>query len=482
MIPFDEIFVSALKLLIFFKLVNSTGWIYSIILYFLILRLYNLFMLKTFKLEKMSANDKNFIGWNPQDKINLMAVFLFEENKFDKERLKDLLIEKLISKVQHFRHRIVKKYYNWYWKEEALEDAIKTIKFMEDQVSENGESLRLFMEKEINKHIDIFSTFPYEVYIIPFSKSNGGAMIIKFDHCFSDGLSFLSTVCLFADNFSENLFLPIMRSKPSLWWEPLWELLSFPIYGPMVFYQGIFKSKGNTPLRNDKDSCGKTKIAMSRIYDLKSFDEVRKEFNLSFNELMINIISVTCNRLIKESSDKEVKNAKFIRALVPIGNKGIVSDFKYLKVTNQSQAFNVDIPLLSTLDKEGCSKIKKELRNIISNVGVSNAAINISKVFHEFMPISVITYLAKIMLKNLDLMTSNMPGPISHLYFGDMKVTELYPISSAGNAKSFLPIMSYSKKFRIIYSMDEALGLEPGYVIKVIEELLSTIESTKKNE
>jgi hypothetical protein len=470
------------KILILIFSMFKFGYIVGPVVFYLISYLYHYLIPKyLFGLEVMETKALPYIGSKPNERYNLIAASLYDEN-FETEKLKKFFLERLITKHKKFQYKLTYHLFNYYWKKVPLEIVIKEAVEISSTIV-NHEYFESKIESELNKHIDLQNSLPYKIILVPFSEQKdgkAGGCIFKFDHIFSDGLHMVNAFTIIADNYTENLFHPMLKRRPP-WYNSLFGLLMFPFYGTQVFLNAKKQGKDQVPLRNNKPSSDITKIKISKEFDLKIFDQIKKEYKLTFNELIMSVISLGIKMLIIEQNNKEHLLAKEIKCASVIGIKGIPKHFSDLEVCNDTQGFLLHLPLIDTLSKENCILISKELRKLITNAGIANAARNIVSIYSNFFPLNKLRELTNQYRFNIDMLCSNLPGPVEPLIYGGMKVIESFALTSCAQVKSCIPIYSYNKKFRIIYCGNAALDFHPRELIKHIENIIYNI-SKLKNE
>ena len=83
---------------------------------------------------------------------------------------------------------------------------------------------------------DIFNEYPYELNMVPYGKDEG-ICLFKYDHLLVDGLGIIASLCLAADNFSENTYPKIMEENIlhlSVGWMNVKRLI-FNVWMMMIF-------------------------------------------------------------------------------------------------------------------------------------------------------------------------------------------------------------------------------------------------------
>jgi diacylglycerol O-acyltransferase / wax synthase len=225
-----------------------------------------------------------------------------------------------------------------------------------------------------------------------------------------------------------------------------------------------------SPLRLNEAGSGVCRFAMSKIYDLEKTKKICKDFNISFNDYVMCVIS----KAVKEWKDFCEKNKNFenfenFSCFIPIGRKGIPKDTNDLQINNEVYGIYIRMPLIDNFLKE-YKKVVQVLRNSLKSLGFVSAATRFCRIGVSLLPRVFQLYLGEKFLNNVDLIVSNVPGPTEPLYYAGCKLKMIAPIISTRNARSFLPIISYNKQFRFILSVDVESKIDDGMFIDFIEK------------
>lgn len=470
-----EIVAFLFKLYLTYYFISNYGIIFGCVIFYLSMVLYRIAMKKIFNLEKVNNLDLYFIGGNNREKFNLIGVFFFDD--LDIEKMKKIIIERSISKIKKFRMRLVRKFAGYYWKEVPLQDAIKTIKIIENHNFTSEGDIMNYLEGEVNNHVDILKDMPYECQLIKFNNDSGkGVMVLKLDHTLSDGLGIISATLLLADNYSEEIFPPIMRMGVSLpWYYLILNIITFPYYGLYVFYNTLFSHSDSTPLRKSKKACGKSNFILSTTFEINSLANVKKMWKVSFNDLMMCAISRATKRFVNQDEYGGLyKNLKNIKVAIPVGRKPVPKTPEMIKLNNEINMIYFKLPLIDHLECEH-KVISRETKKHLMNPLLSNAAITMANIMGEYVPMRIIHSITDNFMDNVDLIISNVPGPMCPLYFAGSKLTKLIPITSNSRTRAFIPILSYDKKFNLLLTIDSESGIDKKEFMTLIEEEIAAL-------
>jgi len=490
-----EILVSIIKITILYLFIQQQGYLYGGIIFIFLNFSKKFFFNWYLNMEQMRSSDKCFLSTKVLKMFNIMGMIFFEN--FDTEKIKDLLIERGLKKIKVLRNKLVYKYFNYYWQEVPLELAIDSIKIL--PALKSKESVLDFANSEISKCIDVLRELPFEIYIIPYGEAadKKGALLIKADHCLSDGLSAISFFCGIADNYSPEIFPLVMQSKqiPLLLkisrlinvlsysslesvFNILYCILSFPYYAPQVLYKGLTKSLGNTPfkIKNESAPTYISKFRCSKLFDLKAYNALRRkeDLGISFNELMMGALSICIGKLCAKDP-QQYRHLNEIMTLIPIGLKGIPMSSEQIEINNSTNAIYLELGFIDDL-KTGKKFLQEKFSKYIKASGVGSAMFSIVKFMLEFMPLEIFQLLIiNQFYKNVDFLPTNIPGPREPLYYYGSKVTDIIPVASTSVIKTNVMIFSYINKFRFIVCTDETAKLDRDEFMELIEQTLEEI-------
>jgi len=373
------------------------------------------------------------------------------------------------------RSKLVCRFYNYYWKTVSIEESLNQVKILDLKITSEDELLG-YVQEEINNHINIFEGFPYEIQIIPFKNSNKGAVIFKFDHVFSDGLGIVSAICCLSNNYDVNLFPPIMRTPKIPWYINIINYLMFPIYVPMVFYSLIMKNVNDTPLRKSKIPSGKSRLCVTKPYDIAIFTKPRKDLNVSFNDIILSIMSIAIKKFCgKPEFQKEFPNVTEIKSIIAVGRKRVPNSMEEVLLNNEATGISFELPLVNNIND--AKRLSKIVQPKIRNLGYITACEIMAHLFIEFLPTDLYHFLNNKFSQSVDIIVSNVPGPNSTLYYGNSKLIMIAPIATTANIRSFLPMITYNNTVRFVYSVDVDSGIDEKEFIKYLGEAIDSIES-----
>lgn len=494
---FIESLLSLIKISLLLKFIGALGFIKGIIFFAIALKIKKSLLNWYLAMEQIRNNDKIFISSKVSKMFNLIGIVFLDD--FDQEKIKNFIIEKAIKKIKAFRSRIVYKYFNYYWQEISFEESLKRITFINDSAQFKAkESVLEFANKEISNYLDLLNEAPYKIYLIPYGdpKDKKGAFVMKVDHVMADGLSAVSLLCGIADNYSPAVFPSVMHQKkipflkkvntyiPFLSYNiiefifrTIYDSVFFPYYAPYIFYKLLTKNFGNTPFKSLKEPLA-TQVChfkASKEFDLRLFNQIRRHEKLmiSFNELIMSALSISIKKIC-EKDFKQYKHLKQVMSVIPIGMKGIPETENHIEINNSTNAVYNELSLIKNLALEKGS-IREDFSKHLKDPAISATMMNISNLTLEFFPLEIIHYLGNIFFKNVDFLTTNVPGPRETIYWDGCKVTDIIALLSSSRIKTAIPIISYVDTFKFFVVTDENCKLDRDEFIKVMEQTLEEI-------
>ena len=471
--------IHTIKLFLFSLLCYKIGFIYALILTFLTNRLYLTILSKIFKLEPLSAGDLNFMWCNFEERYNIMSFLTFED--FDTEILKNHIIEKGIKNIPKLRSRIIFKFFEWYWKEIPTKEVIKNIQIIKNDKNycfNSKEDLEEYGNRELPIRMDFEKNLPYKFIIIQNENAKiKNLLVLKFDHAFTDGIGYMMLMCGLADNFSMDLFPRATNRKKMNFYDYLIFSFSIPYFIIFTFYNSIMNANsGPTPfkVKENLKKTGLAKIHISKLMDFEEIAKISKKLNITFNDLMMSIISSSTKKFCEENYHRV---PKFLSTTIPVGYRSSPKTLNDIVITNGSTAMACLIKIISDPVKESKIVHNQLLKNV-RNIPFIILTKNLIDFIMKYLPNFVIKKLIRNTCEQFDFAITNIPGPKTNLYYAGYKVTELIGISTPGFSASLIAIYTYNGSFRILLTFDEILNVNPKLFI---EYIYREIEYVKRN-
>jgi hypothetical protein len=351
------------KLLFCVKVLNYFGIIYGIMGIILFFTIKDFIFTKIFNLEKLNTNELLLLGFNNKDRCNMICIFFFK-NKIDHVRLQERFIEKGIKQNRKLRTRLVKFLGSYYWKEVDINQAIKRVRIL-DNIFTSKEDVINYARREIDNHIDILREIPYEFQIMNYN--DGGAILYKLDHAMSDGLGMVTFTLTQADNFDESFIPNILKQRNSIpfyykFFLHIVEIFTFPYYAvKLLANHRIHESELNPFTRNCPPS-GESVFDFTKQFDFNKIHKMNKKLNITFNDLMLGIISTAMN---KYGEKYKLPYKKQICA-IPVGIKNIPKDASEVSFKNEILGAIAELKRISDPIKDS-HLISEETKKTVKN-------------------------------------------------------------------------------------------------------------------
>ena len=464
----EGLFVFSIKTIYFIILLYYFKIILSPLIFFATIYLYHKIIYYIFGLKALSGFDKIFLTTSPVGRYQITSLSRYNKN-FDVDKFRKFLNERIVKLFPRYHSRLVKKNMEYFWYEDPdIENACNKIVKLSPRLKNFEEALE-FIAKEINIHIDIFNDYPYELNMVPFGEDEG-ICLFKYDHLLVDGLGIIASLCLAADNFSENTYPKIikMMKEPNIF-QTIYLYLVAPFYGLVNLIEFITYKERKCPFKaNKKPLSDDTIFVLSKNYDLKDFEKYRKNNKVSFNDIMLCSFSVAMSRVLKKYD--EYKNYKNLIIDLPVGRKKPENKVELMKINNEASGIIVDIPLIESI--EDIDKIKKSIRKNYKPEKIFAVAM-CADILGNIFSWHIISYFAKLFTKRFDYMFTNVPGPAEKLYYHGIEVSDMYSFPSAGGGLPYVIILSYNNQFKIALNSNKNSDCD-------IKELLDEYEKVLK--
>ena len=462
----EGLFVLSIKLIYFFFLLHYFNLIISALIFFATIYIYHKIIYYIFGLKALSGFDKVFLTTSPVGRYQITSLSRYKI-KFDVDKFREFLKDRIVKLFPRYHSRLVKKYMEYYWYEDPdLEKACNSIVKLSPRLKDFDEALE-FIGKEINTHIDIFNDFPYELNMVPYGKDEG-ICLFKYDHLLVDGLGIIASLCLAADNFSENTYPKIIKMmKEANIFQTLYLYLVAPFYGLLTLFQFITYGERKCPFKaNKKPMSDDTIFVLSKNYCLKDFEKYRKENKVSFNDIMLCSFSVAMRNVLKKYD--EYKDYKNLIIDLPVGRKKPENKVELMNINNEASGIIVDLPLVDSIND--IDIIKKSVRKNFRPEKIFAVGMT-ADILGNIFSWHIISYFAKLFTKRFDYMFTNVPGPAEKLYYYGIEVSDMYSFPTAGGGLPYVIILSYNNEFKIALNSNKNADCD-------IKELLSEYEKT----
>jgi hypothetical protein len=469
-----EIIVCSMKIYLyylFYKTIPYFGWLVVIIL---LGSSYNHLIWKLYKLERLNHFDKFFVTKNKIKQCTVPLLLTFDD--FNEEKMKYVLLNRLILKIRKYRCRLVYRFLDYYWQEMPFSLAAKKIEESEIFIVNSEEELKSVYEKEITRPIDIFNTLPWEAKMIKFRNSSKGALLFKFDHVMSDGFGVIFSFCYIADNFSFDLF-PRNAAKVDF---PLGKYIKDIIELPKLMKERreLTKNVEHKLIKKDYYHTDEILAARSKIYNFPEWGQIAKSLKITFNDLVLTVIMAAFYEYYQR---EKITPPPYLSFAIPIGKKGLPKRVEDVPVKNSLAITEVHLPLIKNAGEE-YTIISNLLRRSIRNEAKAAIRIGINYFFNDILPLFFTDWILGKAEYFMDSIVSNVPGPRHALIFDGMEMKRFIPIPNPGRLFSFLPVVSYNNTLEIIFTIDKIANCDPKKIIDLIDEKFNELRESKKTK
>ena len=439
-------------------------------------------MYYTFNLKKLTGIDKIFFSRKHKHRYQVIATMNF--NNFDTTNMFNYVKSQYIDKYSKFKQILVKKAHEYWWRplspaEESAMNKSPPIK-VHTRIH-NYNELITFIQQEINTYIDVFTTVPYEFTLIPYGDAadNRGIVMLKYDHTLTDGLGIVAATCASASNYNVNIFPRLMRSiMEDKWYLHILSWLLYPYYSirsalfilQFVSYKSPFIPKKISSV---------TKLAETqKTYYLKDFEKFRKQKQLSFNDLMMGVLSLAIYKMLYENKQGKFKGfqrrGQQIQMMFPFGRKKIPEKAEMVDLDNLANSLFIKLPLISELNDTNFRMIQKKVKEqFLQQLKYSYH--KTAFILGEIGSYPFVNWCTQLICSRLDMAFTNVPGPTVKISYGKSECEELKCYISAGYGFSFVPLLSYDGRFSFSFSADKECEVEPKEVIEYIDEAIQDL-------
>ena len=440
----EGLFVLSIKIIYFIMIFHYFNIILSPFIFFSSIFIYHKIIYYIFGLKPLSGFDKMFLTTSPVGRYQITSFSRYYKS-FDVKKISQFLKERMVKIFPRYHSRLIKKFMEYYWYEDPdIEKAYNKIIKISPRLKNFDEALE-FISKEVNIHIDIFNEYPYELNMVPFGKDEG-IFLFKYDHLLVDGLGIIVSLCLSADNFSENTYPKIIKmNKEPNFLQKLYLYSVAPFYAIITLIKFITYGERKCPFKaNKKPLSDDTIFVLSKNYYLKDFEKFRKKNKVSFNDIMLCSFSMAMNKVLKKYD--EFKNYKNLIIDLPVGRKKPEDKIELAKINNEASGIIIDLPLVDNI--EDIHLIKKSMRKNYKPEKIFSISF-IADILGNIFSWHIISYFAKLFTKRFDYMFTNVPGPAEKLYYYGIEVSDMYSFPSAGGGLPYVIILSYNGQFKI---------------------------------
>jgi hypothetical protein len=406
------------------------------------------FFLKYNGYTPLKAGDKMLLG----DHFNSRQLLIcaLEIENMNSENISSLIKERAIDKVKKLRSVMEYKYFNFYWKElnlsreEIYDRTIKKINAM------TRDELHSYIQSTLSTNVDLFNS-PIKFQIIPLKNETNGILLIITDHAFTDGLGILNLIVCLSDNFSQDIFPRIMKSRDYSLFRHFIDFCLFLIFGIFIIIYLLINTKSKHRFSKNPRS---NQVSLENFidYDLKAMKDLSKKLKISINELALSTLLSAVKMYTKET-------AKEITLMIPFGQTPIPKHTSEIHLANYVSGLVSSMTLI-----EHPLKNRKTFINDYKKLLQQALLIKITDwgifFLSYILPFNIFKAIEFSVVLKIDICCSNVPGPNEVLIYNGCKVKKINPIASSGYLSLFFPIFSYNEKITIYGVHDKNLNID----------------------
>jgi hypothetical protein len=467
----EDTISTVFKFFLFYRLITWYVFLFGIPFFFISFMCYRIIIYKIFNLISLSPLDKFYLSNNNRNNI----IGVIKISNFSFEKIEKLIIEKVILKIKKMRFKLKYKFFNYYWEEIILNEALMTIEKFELEKDNTNK----YLNNQISLYINVFKKLPYEIKIIKYKNVNEGIIIFKFDHIITDAFNIISLIFTLDNNYSYEMFNNEEKNDEERVIEKLLNWIYFPFFSIYCIYLIFLNYKKKLFIKNiNKDNNHYYNIFFGEEHSLIALNKAKKKLNLSNNQLLNRIISNAFYNIIFKNNKEKKLSSIYIKCLFFFFQKNFPIKNSDIKLIN-SFYFNFHNLYL----KDNIS-LNKQLNNIIKNdiiqKKISSSNINWIILIGEFLSYRVLNFIKKLIYKQGEIIIQNFFGPNRKIIFEDYVIENIYIFENSKNGIPFINFVSYNNKFQINLTIDHSLNIKGKDIINELDNIINLF--IKSNE
>lgn len=416
----------------------------------------------------LKAGDKMLLGDHFNTRQLLICVLDIEN--MNGENISTLIKERAIDKVKKIRSVMKYKFFNFYWKEldlsreEIYNRTIKKIKPI------TRDELHSYIQSTLSTNVDLFNN-PIEFQIIPIKNETNGVLLIKTDHSFTDGLGILNLIVCLSDNFSQDIFPKIMKSRDYSLFKHFIDFCLFLVFGIFIIIYLLVNTKSKHRFSKNPRT-NQVALENGTEYELKNMKALSKKLKISINEIALSTLLSAVKMYTKDT-------AKEITLMIPFGQTPIPKQASEIYLANYVSGLVSSMSLIEHPLKDRKTFIKdyKKLLQQALLIKITDWGIFF---LSYILPFNVFKAIEFSVVLKIDICCSNVPGPNEVLILNGSKVTKINPIASSGYLSLFFPIFSYNEKITIYGVHDKNLNIDCKQILLNYDKIYKSLLEESK--
>lgn len=453
------------------------GFWLGLLVIILAILLYKLITEKLFQMEALTSADKILLS--DYYYTHQMVLAQLDIDDYKEDVLNNILIQ-VFMKVPKLRYVLTYRLFNFWWVESKLPFAeiIKQRIIIHEAMNEK--QVEEFKKDQLQKELDKYST-PIVFHLIPKADSGKyplgkGYMFIKFDHCLTDGMGILSLMLCSCDNFDKSLFPKVMVNRIHSLWDKAKDFILFLFFGiPIILYL-IIATKSAYRLSKIPRSRN-TSYTEPISFDLNLVKKRCKDLSISINELFMSLILTSLKEIYPDGEK--------INFEVPIGLSPIPESINEVKLSNHVFGLFYKMRLIKDIIQD-YKIFKDDYKSMLKQALFARVSVWGTYFVFAILPFNWAKKIAVGVMEQVDLCSSNLPGPEAPILLGNCKVVNVLAYATLGYLPNFFPIISYDGKIKMVGLYDNEQDFDAISMINTFEthmnKILNGKETIENNE
>lgn len=405
----------------------------------------------------MWAYDALLLFETPENSLVVTCIFSFS----DKITVSDYqnCFKKTLVQDKRFTQKIVALLGRFYWKDDNNFNIDNHFIAHPEPITKP--ELEAYVSSKCTEPLS-FDKPLYEFHIFENFES-GSAVVFRFHHCLSDGVSMLSSITWCADEGScKKLYMPKGLSK----FKHFKILLMTLATSLLLLTKLILKTKNKNSLKSEKLS-GTKSISWSDKIILKGIFMHCKEKKYTFNDYLTATVLQSLQECAGTNLGKVTMN-------VPVSLVHQPEDGSFMKLENNLVVVTMEFPEITEKLPYQCSEIFNELKKSIEPyVNFYTAKLTIA-LLPKFIMQKMVFYI----VDKSTLLFSNAAGPREPVYYSGKKFDRFISMSpNMANCGLSITALSYMNHFTVICYADAAVLKDTKKFIEILSEKLNKINS-----
>jgi len=285
-----------------------------------------------------------------------------------------------------------------------------------------------------------------------------------------------------ADNYSIDIIPDLLKNRNkdknilSSFIKHLIDLIRFPF---CAYEFATFTKKfpvENCPLNLSKISktgvTYETDVTYTKNYSLGSAKQLAKKLKITFNDLMLCLVSKAFSRYGHENKGFDYMRMNYA---IPLGLKNMPKDPSEVQLSNDVMAVVTALDRIDDIPKE-CMKIHNEVNRTVKNSARIKTLTSLQTII-DFFPNFIKDSMTTKLKNSITLCVSNIPGPTVPVYYSSYEIVDVFPSMSAGVTKSFFSVFTYKDSFKISCCIDNIFKIPAEMITNYINEEFEKLAS-----